>query len=187
MSDFCGITSGILNNCDTLKAAIGGLKKRFWVGVIDELDTTQTLANVDGSGNIVSLSFLTYGNLYKFVGIKDGNSGSDDVQRDDDGNPFFPHQFTFKIYDETAADTNAIYDLSFADVYCIYETATGDFEIVGLPLGLSITSATRATGNTPGDSTVRLVTLDGNQTLLRQRFSAGTRAETIAALESYEA
>ena len=186
MSEFCGISAGIVNNCDTRKSAIGGLKTRFWLFNIDDIDTTQTLANVDGSGNINSIAFENYATLYKFVGIKAGNTGTDDISADDDGNAFFPHTFAFKIYDVTQDQRNVLEDLAFSDVGAIYEDANGDFYILGLPLGLSVESAPRSTGANPGDSTARLVTLSGPQTKLRKQFSAGTRDETIATLTAYE-
>ena len=186
MSDFCGISGGIVNDCTTRQNAIGGLKTRFWLGNIDDIDTATTLANLDGSGNITSIDFLDYALLYKFQGIKAGNTGQDDIAADDDGNAFFPHQFAFKIYDTTQAQRDVLEDLAFSDVFVVYEDANGDFYILGLPLGLSVESAPRATGANPGDSTARLVTLTGPQTKLRKQFSAGTRAQTLATLTDYE-
>ena len=186
MSTFCGIRGGVLSNCATRKEAIGGVKTSFWLGSIAQLDTTQTLLNIDGSLNITSLDFENYGGLYKFNGIKNGANGTDDISQDEDGNPFFPHTAAFKLYYVTAEDILRIESLAYVDLFVIYEDFNGLFSIFGLPHGLTITSAPKSTGNAPGDSVARLLTLEGSQNILRRMFSAGTYAETKATLTAYE-
>ena len=183
---FCGIRGGVLSDCTTRKEAIGGLKTSFWLGSVNELDTTQTLLNVDGSLHINSLTFENYAGLYKFTGIKNGANGTDDIQQDEDGNPFFPATTVFKLYDVEPEDILRIESLAYVDLFVVYEDFNGNFPIYGLPNGLTITSAPKSTGNQPGDSVARLLTLEGNQNILRRLFSAGTYAETKATLESYE-
>ena len=186
MSTFCGIRGGVLSDCTTRKEAIGGVKTTFWIGSVNELDTTQTLLNVDGSLNITSLDFENYAGLYKFNGIKAGANGTDDISQDEDGNPFFPQTAVFKLYDVTAEDILRIESLAYADLFVVYEDFNGLFPIFGLPQGLTITSAPKSTGNSPGDSVARLLTLEGSQNILRRMFSAGTYAETKATLTAYE-
>lgn len=186
MSTFCGPRGGVLSNCVTRKEAVGGLKTSFWLGDINQLDTNQTLLNVDGSLNINSLAFENYKGLYKFTGIKNGANGTDDIGQDEDGNPFFPHTAVFKLYDVTPEDILRIESLAYVDLFVVYEDFNGNFPIYGLPQGLTITSAPKSTGNAPGDSVARLLTLEGSQNILRRMFSAGTYAETKATLTAYE-
>ena len=186
MPDFCGIRGGVLANCESRQAAIGGVKTTFWLGSVNDLDTTQTLANVDGSLYINSLDFLNYAGTYKFTGIKAGANGSDDIGQDEDGNPFFPQTVTFKMYDATPEEILRIESLAYVDLFMVYEDFNGNFPIFGLPYGLTITSAPKSTGNKPGDSVARLLTLEGPQNILRRLFSAGTYAQTKATLEAYE-
>lgn len=186
MSTFCGLTGGVLSTCQSRKDAIGGVKIDFWIGDVNELDVPQTLLNIDGSGYINSLAFDSYKGLYKFRGVKFGGNGTDDIQQDEDFNPFFPHTVTFKLYDATPEEINRLEAMAYVDLFVIYETATGLFPIYGLPNGLSITSAPKSTGNQPGDSVARLLTLEGNQSELRQIFSTGTTSVTRTTLVSYE-
>lgn len=186
-TEFCGIRGGVLSNCESRQKAIGGVKTRFWLGSVNELDTAQTLANTDGNGYINSLAFLDYCGLYKFTGIKAGNNGTDDISQDEDGNPFFPHTVTFKLYDETPEEILRVESLAYVDLFVIYEDFNGDFPIYFLPQGGTIETAPKSTGNIAGDSTARLVTVTGAQNILRRKFSAGeTPADTLAALTSYE-
>ena len=185
-TEFCGPRGGVLSNCTTRKQAIGGVKTTFWLGSVNELDTTQTLANVDGSLFINSLDFDGYCGLYKFTGIKAGANGTDDMAQDEDGNPYYPQTATFKLYDETPEDILRVESLAYVDLFVIYEDFNGEFPIYFLPYGGTITSAPKSTGNAPGDSVARLLTLEGPQNILRRKFSAGTYAETKAALTSYE-
>lgn len=186
MSTFCGLTGGVLSTCQSRKDAVGGVKIDFWIGDVNTLDTNQTLLNLDGSGNINALTFENYSGLYKFRGVKFGGNGTDDIQVDEDFNPFFPHTVTFKLYDATPTEIANLESMAYVDLFVVYETATGLFPIYGLPNGLSITSAPKSTGNQPGDSVARLLTLEGNQNFLRKIFSAGTSAESKTALETYE-
>lgn len=185
-NEFCGIRGGVLSDCQSRKDAIGGLKTTFWLGSVDEIDTDTTLNNVDGSGYINSLAFDSYYGLYKFRGIKQGNSGTDDINQDEDLNPLFPHTAVFKLYDATPEEILRIESLAFVNLFVIYEDLAGQFPIYGLPFGLTIESAPKSTGTAPGESVARLLTLTGPQTKLRRYFSTGTTAVTRAALTSYE-
>jgi hypothetical protein len=185
-SDFCGIRGGVLANCESRQKAQGGVKTTFWLGSVNELDTATTLANTDGSGYINSLDFLDYCGLYKFTGIKAGANGQDNINQDDDGNPFYPHTATFKMYDITPEEILNIESLGYVDLFIIYEDFNGEFPMYGLPQGMTVTNAPKSTGNQAGDSTARLLTLEGNQNKLRRMFSTGDTATTRAALTSYE-
>lgn len=185
--EFCGISGGIVNTCVDRQNAIAGLKTRFWLFNIDDLDVEATLASADGDGNLQALVFKDYAGTYLFRGLKAGNIGTDDISVDDDGNGFFPQSFAFKIYDETQAQRDVLEDLAFSDVGVVYEDASNRFFIQGIPLGLSVESAPRSTGANPGDSTARLVTLSGPQNQLRKQVLNTDYATTEAILMAYEA
>lgn len=183
MSFTCGITGGIDLTCATLKASAGGLQQRVWIGNLGDL-ASPGYEEV-GDGFINEFFFDSgYSNLYKFTGVKNQNSTTSDAQALESGNATFPQSVTLTLHTTTPAELNVIDELAYANVFVIVETSQNRLEVFGLNLGLSLESATKTSGNTPGDATARTVVLSGDQTETEKIFLRTDYATSIAYLDS---
>lgn len=188
--EFCGIAAGLGLSCDTKRQSIGGSKQRLWIGNLSELEEAVEGA-VDGiAGYVNSLTFTeTYAQLYEFAATLNSVVGTDAPTRTDEGNGIFTHTVTFNLLDLTPADRKVIEDMTLSDgLYAIIErTASRQFEIFGLPQGLTLESGEGSTGATAEDSTARVMTLSGAQSALRKVFLAadGEYSSTLDLLNGY--
>lgn len=183
MSTSCGITGGIDLSCQTLKDSAGGLKTRMWIGNMSDLASpSYTLGT---GGYVESIEFKSsYTNLYEFTGVKNQNSTNSDAQRLESGNATFPQSVVLTTHTTTPAQLEVLEELTFADVFVIVETSKDRLEIFGINLGLSLESAPKTSGNSPADSTARVITLSGDQSEPEKIFLQTDYATSISYLES---
>ena len=180
----CGIISGIqFPSCENLKTAAGGLKQRVYIGNHDQLASPSF--RQDGDGYLYELLFdETYQGLYKFIGVKNGNSTTSDMVTTEGGNANFTHSVTLTLHDLTPNDKETLEDLAYSTVFAVVETSRNRFEVFGLDLGLSVESGPRNSGATPSESTARVVTLSGDQASLEKIFFRTDYDTTVAYLDS---
>lgn len=181
----CYALSGYAIDCK-LQEAGAGLKRKVYLGLVSDLDQ-QNPYTTNGNGDINSLNFTSYTGLVEFTGLKNGNNGTVDIQKTEDGNPFYPMNAVLKLFDITTDDKTFLTNLAISeDVFAIVETNSGRFEVLGITEGLIVESAPRSFGQTPQDSSARLLTLSGDQVEIEKIFSTGgTYANTVAALQDY--
>jgi hypothetical protein len=184
----CGISAGFTGlTCIEQKTTGGGLKQDVYLANLDNIDTLY----YDGDGNINSIKFVdTYAGLYKFTGTRYGNTTASDFAQTEGGNANFTHTVVLSLQDITAVQKDALEDLAYSQVVAIVESSAGRFEMFGYPLGLAVSSAVRNSGNTPQDTTNRLVTLTGQQSSIEKTVAIpdgvnSLAVATKAALESY--
>lgn len=184
----CGISAGFAGlSCAELKTVSGGLKVDVYLANLSNISSF----SYDGDGNISSIAFVDpYTGLYKFTGTRYGNTTTSDFNQVEGGSANFTHTVVLSLQDITAAQKSALEDLAYAEVIAITENSSGIFNLWGYPLGLTVSSATKNSGNTPQDSSNRLLTLSGIQSLIEKVVvipdGVNTPAiATKAALDSY--
>jgi len=184
----CGISGGIGLSCDTKIASSGGLKQLAFLANLADIVSF----SYNGNNEISSINFATYKGLYEFTSTKSGASTISDINVNEGGVGFYPHTVVLSLLDITPAQKAVLQDLANSEVVAIVETSAGRFELFGWPLGLQIESAPRNSGNTPEESTARVVTLVGNQSLMEKIVSIpdsdtgnSDADSTRAALQSY--
>lgn len=177
----CGITSGLDITCSDKQNASGGLKQRVYIANVNEI----TSMDKDVNGYVYNINFDAYTGLHKFTGVKNGNSTTSDIQINDGGIAFYPHQVTLSIVDLTPTDKTTLEDLANSEVVVIAETSKERFEVFGWPLGLIVESAPKSSGNNPSEASAREITLSGDQSGLELVFSTGNYTNSKAALDSY--
>lgn len=177
----CGITMGMDLTCSDKQNSAGGLKQRVYLANVNEID--DLVFDVDGY--VTAITFDTYGGLYEFTGVKNGNSTTSDIQLNDSGIAFYPHNVTLSLVDLEPADKLTLEDLANSEVVAIVETSKQRFEIFGWNLGLTIESGAKTSGNTPEEASARELVLSGNQAGLEKVFSTGDYTTSKALLDSY--
>lgn len=185
----CGINGGYSFTCIDKENAIGGIKAKFWLGNIADLDRSYGADgfNIDGNGYVKDIGFLYQKGLYLFNGSRLGNSNTDDAARNDGGIPNFPVSILFRIYDSAPDDARLVESLANSDgLFAIQQTSSGIFKIFGSSLGLILTSAPRASGMQPTDDSSRLITITGVEPKLPKYFFNTSQALTLDLIESYE-
>jgi len=162
-----------------------GARQTVYLGLVSDLDQSNPF-DENGSGDVNSINFQNYKGFVKFVGLTNGNTANYDIQKTDDGNPFYPMSMVLKLFDTTTDDKTFLTNLAKAeDVFGVIESANGRFEIVGTNPGLKVESAPRTLGLTPQDSSARVLTLSGDQVEIEKLFSVENRTQTVATLDSY--
>lgn len=182
----CGITSGIGLDCAQKQDSAGGLKQTVYAGNISEL----VGLSYDGDGYVSSIGFDAYTGLHTFTSTKNGGSTISDIVNTEGGNAAYPQTVVLSLLDITPAQKTVLEDLANSETFWIVETSKGRFELFGYPLGVEIESAPKNSGNSPGDSTARVITLTGDQSELEKiiRIPDGVNdisTATRAALDSY--
>lgn len=178
----CGISTGVGLTCQTRKDAAGGIKTKIWLFNVSDVSSLTT----DGNGFVTAINFEAYKGLIEFTGDFNANNATSDMTRTDGGNASFPHSLVMTLYDVTPAHKAALEDLTYANgVAAIVETSQERFEMYGWSLGMVVESGPRSTGQSPADSTARVVTLSGPQSLLEKIVFDTDYATTKALLESY--
>lgn len=167
--------------CSDKQNSAGGLKQRIYLANVNEIDDIVQ----DGNDYVFSITFDSYKGLHEFTGVKNGNSTTSDIQLNDSGIAFYPHNVTLSLVDLEPADKNVLEDLANSEVVAIVETSKQRFEVFGWPLGLTIESGTKTSGNTPQEASAREIILSGDQSGLELVFSTGTYTNSKAALDSY--
>jgi hypothetical protein len=132
----CSLTGSIQSGCNDFKQ-IGGLKKTFYVGNIDDL--------TDGSGFVTGINFYSYKGLYKFITKKlTGTAGFDAAVGA--GATQINQTVTQKLFKETPTAYARIEELLNSDVFIITEDNTGNFKLYGRNNGLTISALTGNSG-----------------------------------------
>ena len=169
-----------------LQEAGAGLKRRIYIGLVSDLDE-ETPFSYNGNGDVSSINFQSYCGFVKFTGLKDGNNGTVDIQRTEDGNPFYPMNVVLRLFDITTDDKTFLSNIAISeDIFAVVETNSGRCEVIGGTEGLTVESAPRSFGQTPQDSSARILTLSGDQTAIEKIFAPGPAySDNVAALESY--
>ena len=130
--------------CADKEKAIGGFKTRFWVGNLDDIDTTVGIKGFtyDLNGNISAIAFKATKGTYEFNANKNGVGATAARTRTEFGSFFSVHTVTFKYFDITATQRAILDNLGTADaLFVIAETNSGQFEVFGKDLGLTLGDA----------------------------------------------
>jgi len=182
----CYSLTGYTLGCK-LQEAGAGLNPSIYIGIVDDLDKSLGKYSTNGNGDIEALFFTGYYGLVKFTGTATGNNATTDIQKNEDGNPFYPMSVVMKLFETETADKTFLSNLAIAErLFVIIENNSGKFEVLGIDQGLSVESAPFTRGQTAIDSSARTLTLSGPQTSIEKYFSAGgTYANTVSTLDSY--
>jgi hypothetical protein len=182
MSD-CLITGSIDINCSDQRQ-VGGVKTRAWR--VDSLSGFSYTTDVDGY--VTSLSFGTYGGLYRLVGPKNSHSGGVTPQVNEGGSRYFLHNVTVRSLNTTPAEDAILAEWLASESPVILETNNREFFLYGGDNGMTATA--EGGSNTGTDFTGTELafgyTLQGAETALPLRIKDTDYATTLALLEGYE-
>jgi hypothetical protein len=157
----CKITQGIENSCEDV-LRVGGVGRTFWVGYLSDLDTPFDLSQ---SADITAIDFAAYGGLYRFDGRKFSHSYSVDIAVAAGGNKSFTHTFNGKVLSKSTQDNLTLKQLALADdIFIIVDDNNGGFALLGAGNGLSVTTQSKASGQTGDSDTSTNITLVGSET-----------------------
>jgi len=182
----CGFTSPIQSDCNDL-LKVGGAKKRYWIGNIDDLDKSMGVGGyaLDVSGNITQLYFKAYKGLYPFETKKNTVFGGFELVVGE-GSNVFNHTFTAKVLKETAEAYATLKDLSVSEVFIIEETNSGLIKVFGIDSGMSVATMVQSDGVNQQADTSIAVTFAGADDDLPRFFLTTDLPTTIGLIETYE-
>lgn len=180
------LAKGIQAGCADIKKA-GGINKRIWLGLIDDLASVTY-----GAGNIVTgFTFKTGKGLVKYDGRKEKNSSGIEVEVGENLN-FRNQTVTMLVYYSTAAQLTTLDALLDTEqLFAVVEPNSGPLEVWGLNLtdytgyGLNVTGYSKSSGVVLNDSTAATVTLSGAHTNLELHYNpVATKTANVTALDA---
>lgn len=165
------IVEGLDPSCEALEK-VGGIKKRVWIGNLDEIVYTQ-----DENGYVDSIT-MTGGSpiptLFRFTGKKYKHTQKITGVIGTNVN-IFTQDMLLVLYYYTPAEREAIEGLYHADDVVIFiETESGQIEISGLDKGCIASAAAGGIGATLNDDTALTLTMTASETKLPYVFRAGS-------------
>jgi len=147
-------------NCDALKKK-GGIKKRVWAGLKDNLTLT---VDADGNVDTVTVAALSpAAGLVTYTGKKLKHNGALTGEVGENTNTI-KQDLNLVLYHYTQEQKTAIENLfNSEEVVLFVETEAGQIECWGYDTGLTASALTGGTGTALNDSTAITVTLTGSQ------------------------
>lgn len=163
----CGISDGIIANCEDLRRT-GGVNKRVYAFNIDELADTPYL--FDGDGCISAINFDAYGGLYELTSIKNAHTGGYTLNvTGDGGNKYIQHDVVLKLFSKDCLDDQVLQDLMVAQIGIIEETNNKQFKLYGAYNGMDATAAVQNSGQTGNSDISDTLTFTGEEDELPKR------------------
>lgn len=162
----------VLQGLDATCGKRGGVKKRVWIGRLDDIDYT-----TDGDGYVDTITLATASPanlLYKYIGKKFTHGATYTGVVGSNFNSI-NQAIALKLYFFSPAQRESIEKLWNAeDVVVFVETEAGQVEVWGLDTGLNGSALGGGNGILLQDDTSITVTLSGDQDGLSKVMKTGT-------------
>ena len=184
----CPITEGILNQeCEVVS---GGALDKIYI-----TNKSQIASFTTDSGAIDDLTMTTYGALYAFYGRKNGNTYSEELANDGNGNRTITQTIEIRVQKKDVSTRVAIDELIKSDdIIAFIPTMEKHIEVFGifditdtamlLSKGGEVTGMTRATGQLVSDNAEYVITLQAITKQASIEFLDTDFSTSIAALEA---
>lgn len=182
------LLKGIQASCNAVKK-VGGLNKRVYLGLIEDIDTITFGAS--NANSILTLTFKDDKGLTQWIGKKDKNSATVSLEEGENVN-IRNQSLIIAVYYETALELSYLDNLLDQEqVFGIVETVAGSLEVWGInktsfdSFGLKATALELTSGVLLNDPTAGTLTLSGGMTNLPLQYvPASSLATNIAALDA---
>lgn len=173
------IVDGLDPSCLAVKSQ-GGIKKRVWIGNLEDISFTYEDDDPAGYVDAISLAGSPAAKLYKFIGREFKHNMAYTGVIGENLNTINPalNLLLYYFYPEERAAIEALYQAE--DLVVFIERVGGEgkacIEIIGLLNGLKASALAGGTGTVLNDSTAITITLSGEETTLAKVLKSGSLA-----------
>lgn len=182
------LTRGINPTCEALKKP-GGVNKRVWVGLLDDL--ASVVFGAAGVNRVISFTFKSTKGFAQFIGKREKHNGTMAIEVSEN-RVLRNHSGNLVLYYNTGEELGSIEDLLDAEgVFIAFETKAGQIEIWGLnksdnfqDFGMKAASLEGGTGTVLTDNNNYVLGLSGLHENLELLFAGADTSLAVTGVTS---